>query len=84
MTNATVESIQKYRVGDKEFASIDEANAYAAKLRHAERIEAYIGSREWPRGRDTLARNVIAGFLAYEDTLAEVDFGAEGTDDFAG
>lgn len=59
-----------YIAGDKHFKTKTEALVYVNKDRFSARADAFINSREWNRGRDTVARNVVLNFLAFEELSA--------------
>jgi hypothetical protein len=52
--------------GTKEFGTRLEALTYDISVGQKERLDRYIKSKTWGRGRDTVARGMIAEFLAFE------------------
>lgn len=50
----------------KTFESQDAADAFLAGGATSPRVEAFIASRTWPRGRDTVARGILAQFILFE------------------
>jgi len=63
-----IEQTSMYRTEDgKFFLTEKEAMAHVAKAKFLERTKPFIASREWARGQDTRAANLIAEFLAFEE-----------------
>ena len=57
-----------YRTSDgKTFRSKEAAEAHENEQRFAHLIDDFIKSREWKRGRDTLARNTLVQFLMHRE-----------------
>jgi hypothetical protein len=52
--------------GTREFGTRLEAQTYDVLAGQKERLDRYIKSKTWGRGRDTVARGMIAEFLAFE------------------
>lgn len=63
-----LQEVVKYQTPDgKEFASKEEATMHLNAEKYLARIGRFLGSKEWKRGRDTLALNNIKAFLAFEE-----------------
>lgn len=67
-----IETIKKFKTPDgKEFNTLAEANAHVAKTKFQDTINAYLTSRiDWKKGQKTRARNHIADFLAWEESVS--------------
>lgn len=59
--------VQKYVVNGKEFNTEIEALTYANREKYKARVDAFIESRKWARGRDTAARNIVEAFVVFEE-----------------
>jgi hypothetical protein len=67
------DEVAMFRTEDgKLHASKIDAMAHAQRDRFLERANRYIQSRTWNRGRDTVALNVLLGFLAFEELNSEL------------
>ena len=57
-----------YRTSDgKAFRTREAAEAHENEQRFSHLIDDFISSREWKRGRDTLARNTLVQFLLHRE-----------------
>jgi hypothetical protein len=62
-----VSLVQMFQTSDGAvFADQAAATAHEKRAEFTPRVAKYIGSREWKRGRGTLAANIIRDFLAFE------------------
>ena len=67
----SIQIVQVFQTADgKRFNTEAEALVHANKDRFSARADAFINSREWNRGRDTVARNIVLSFLAFEELSA--------------
>ena len=61
-----------YRTSDgKNFRTKEAAEAHENEQRFAHLIDDFIKSRDWRRGRDTLARNILVQFLLHREATAQ-------------
>lgn len=67
----TVEERPSFVVGDKVFFVKEDADAYLASSEAADRIDRFIDSRVWGRGRDTYARGILVDFFEFEANPSE-------------
>ena len=66
-----VSLVQMFQTSDGAiFGDQSAAIAHEKRAEFTPRVEQYIKSREWKRGRGTLAANIVRDFLAFE-SLAE-------------
>jgi len=61
-----IEQVPAYRVGDKVYPDFNEALLASKNAEFTATINAFISSREWGRGRDTAAANVLRAFLTWQ------------------
>lgn len=67
----TVEERPSFVVGDKVFFDKKDADEYLESFEAADRIDRFIDSRVWGRGRDTYARGILIDFLEFEANPSE-------------
>ena len=61
-----------YRTSDgKAFRTREAAEAHENEQRFSHLIDGFINSRQWKRGRDTLARNILVQFLLHREATAQ-------------
>jgi hypothetical protein len=65
-------AIQKYAANDGTLFDFElEADQYDARNRFEGRVQRFIDSKEWPRGRAAVTRSAVLDFLAFEATAPE-------------
>lgn len=63
-----LQEVTKFKTPDgREFVSKEEALAHLNAEKYLERVAPFMASREWKKGRGTLAINTLKAFLAFED-----------------
>jgi len=68
---AEVKVVEYYETPDGvPHKSKEAAQAHMNRSKYAERAEKYVKIKEWPRGQETRAINLISEFLAFEDAAA--------------